>query len=130
MIKDKMFGILDTAEKILQNQKYAIKNDPDYPMKCDIKNISLAKSLLGEAELLLLKDESKQPQPPDFANTTLGEVPPVVSAENQESSKAVEGATPVVRQNEQTKEVCPLCKTIVHPVLGATCLLDGCPGMK
>ena len=55
---------------------------------------------------LLLKDESKQPQPPDFANTMLGEVPHEVSAEHQKSSQAVEGATPVVRQNEQIQKVC------------------------
>lgn len=55
---------------------------------------------------LLLKDESKQPQPRDFANTMLGKVPHEVNVEHQESSQAVEGATPVVRQNEQTKEHC------------------------
>lgn len=55
---------------------------------------------------LLLKDESKQLQPPDFANTMLGEVPHVVNDQQEENSKAVEGATPVVRQNEQTKKVC------------------------
>jgi len=59
---------------------------------------------------LLLKDESKQPKPPDFANTTFSEVPQVVSVENQESQQAVEGATPVVQQNEQTKEVCQIGK--------------------
>lgn len=38
---------------------------------------------LDEAEFLL-KDESKQPQPPDFANTMLGEVPPVVNGGTEE----------------------------------------------
>lgn len=58
---------------------------------------------------LLLKDESKQPQPPDFANTMLGEVPHEVSAEHQESTQAVVGETPVVRQNEQTVKPCRCC---------------------
>ena len=58
---------------------------------------------------LLLEDESKQPQPPDFANTVLGEVPPVVNDGTEEQLKVVEGATPVVRQNEQTKELCLCC---------------------
>lgn len=53
---------------------------------------------------LLLKDESKQPQPPDFANTMLGKVPQEVNDGTEEHQRAVEGATPVVRQNEQTKE--------------------------
>jgi len=48
---------------------------------------------------LLLKDESKQPQPPDFANTMLGEVPHEVNAQSEDTTQAVEGATPVVRQN-------------------------------
>jgi len=36
----------------------------------------------------------------------LGEVPPVVNGGTKEISKAVEGATPFVGQNEQTKKVC------------------------
>jgi len=59
--------------------------------------------------MLLLNDESKQPQPPISQTPMLGEVPPVVNGGTKEISKAVEGATPVVRQNEQTKEVCPKC---------------------
>ena len=58
---------------------------------------------------LLLKDESKQPQPPDFANTMLGEVPPVVNDGTEEHRRAVEGATPVVRQNEQQLKLCKTC---------------------
>lgn len=65
--------------------------------------------IIEKLNLLLLKDESKQPQPPDFANTMLGEVPHEVSVEHQKSSQAVEGATPVVRQNEQTNVFCPYC---------------------
>lgn len=60
---------------------------------------------------LLLKDGSKQPQPPDFANTMLGKVPQVVNDGTEENQRAVEGATPVVRQNEQTKELCPQCSS-------------------
>lgn len=62
---------------------------------------------------LLLKDESKQPQPPDFANTMLGEVPHEVNAQSEDTTQAVEGATTVVRQNEQTKELCQ-CTGVVH----------------
>lgn len=58
---------------------------------------------------LLLKDESKQPQPPDFANTMLGEVPHEVNAQSEDTTQAVEGATPVVRQNEQTVKPCRCC---------------------
>lgn len=72
-------------------------------------------------DLLLLKDESKQPQPPDFANTMLGEVPHEVNAQLEDTTQAVEGATPVVRQNEQTKEVfyqsnlrCIKCKRLIR----------------
>ena len=74
-----------------------------------LADLSRIKSRIRRAELFLKNDESKQPQPPDFANTMLGEVPHEVNAEHQKSSQAVEGATPVVRQNEQTKEVCPSC---------------------
>lgn len=53
---------------------------------------------------LLLKDESNQPQPPDFANTSLGEVPQGMNAQQEDVSQAVGGEAPVVGQNEQTKE--------------------------
>ena len=75
-----------------------------------LEDISRIKSRIRKAELFLKHDESKQPKPPDFANTTFSEVPQVVSVENQESQQAVEGATPVVQQNEQTKEVCQIGK--------------------
>lgn|SRR5574343_147106 len=58
---------------------------------------------------LLLEDESKQPQPPDFANTMLGEVPHEVNDKSEDTTQAVEGATPVVRQNEQTVKPCRCC---------------------
>ena len=72
-----------------------------------------------------LNDESKQPQPPDLANTVLGEVPPVVNDGIEEHGRAVEGATPAVRQNEQTKEVCQCVLPIrdtTNPDLCAYCL--------
>lgn len=46
---------------------------------------------------LLLNDESKQPQPPDFANTMLGEVPPVVKLANDTTCKAAGAVEPGVR---------------------------------
>lgn len=46
--------------------------------------------------MLLLEDESKQPQPPISQTPMLGEVPPVVNDGTEENSQAVEGATPVV----------------------------------
>lgn len=62
---------------------------------------------------LLLKDESKQPQPPISQTPMLGELPPVGNSNIEKSSPAVEGATPVVGQNEQTKELCQ-CTGVVH----------------
>lgn len=78
-----------------------------------LADFSRIKSRIRKAELFLKHDESKQPQPPDFANTMLGEVPPVVNDGTEEHTKAVEGATTVVRQNEQTKELCQ-CTGVVH----------------
>lgn len=71
-------------------------------------------SLCIQKLTLLLNDESKQPQPSDFANTMLGEVPPIVNDTKTDSDQTVEGATPIVRQNEQTKEVCQRCKLPRH----------------
>lgn len=61
---------------------------------------------------LLLKDESKQPQPPISQTPMLGEVPPVVNSGTEENLQAVEGATPVVRQNEQVKEHLTECSCV------------------
>lgn len=93
----------ERAAFMILDSKYPPMMVKDMP---DIMQPVTALSLIIDGARLLLKhDESKQPQPPDFANTTFSEVPQVVSVENQESQQAVEGATPVVQQNEQTQEV-------------------------
>lgn len=76
----------------------------------------LACKLHAEKLKLLLNDESKQPQPPISQTPMLGEVLPVGHSNISESSPAVEGATPFVGQNEQTKELCQ-CGEEMH---------DGC----
>ncbi len=102
----------ERAAFMILDSKYPPMMVKDMP---DIMQPVTALSLIIDGARLLLKhDESKQPQPPDFANTTFGEVPQVVSVENQESKQAVEGATPVVQQNEQTKELCDRCGTEMY----------------
>ena len=77
------------------------KNDADYWMNFGIWSACFKH--IGKLTLLL-EDESKQPQPPISQTPMLGEVPQVGHSNISESSPAVEGATPVVGQNEQTKE--------------------------
>ncbi len=124
-------------------QKLIISLNKGVVSLAEIKNILVKEQLFGiavhirgaekhlrqaidEAELLLLKDESKQPQPPDFANTMLGEVPHVVNDKSEDSTQAVEGATPVVRQNEQTKESCNHSCSPSDWYKGGKCDINGC----
>jgi hypothetical protein len=44
------------VKEILQSQIFAVLNDPDYPMTIDLMEISKAKSLLEDVEILLNPD--------------------------------------------------------------------------
>ena len=103
----------DEAEKAIK--LYRRLFDQNDFSRCD----QFMKSYLAFSEhaaklTLLLNDESKQPQPPISQTPMLGELPPVGNSNIEENLQAVEGATPVVGQNEQTVKGCRTCKNIAN----------------
>lgn len=63
-------------------------------------------SMGAKARLLLCSDTGASTETAISQTQMLGEVPPEVECSTINESAAVSGATPAVRQNEQTKEDC------------------------
>jgi hypothetical protein len=78
----------------------------DFELQADCRRLL---QCIYEAELLLCKDTGAITETAHFANTMLGEVPPEVECSTINAAAAGSSETLAVRQNEQTKEVCPYC---------------------
>ena len=90
MNNEKIVDLINDAEEVLARSKAMFLEN-----KSIYGQLSLAKTLINEAELLLKENTGAITESAHFANTKLGEVP--LQADSSETGS--------VRQNEQTNEV-------------------------
>jgi hypothetical protein len=115
-IKAKMIQMKNLQELITKWKKEAsdmerkVPNESEHMMWSRTRGkIHRLRQCITEAELLLCSDTGAITETAHFANTMLGEVPPEVERPNIDDAAAGSSETLAVRQNEQTKEVCPYC---------------------
>lgn len=114
MNKDLLIKQISNAETALQYLKVNIFLDVDLNITDCTRHVLNAMRALDKVQLLLKDNTGAITETPHCANTMLSEVSPEVDTSINSDRRGVLGETPAVKQNEQTKEVCPYCKAEIE----------------